>query len=385
MDADRLVVDACAATGHDDFGGDAWRDGLVRLVTALDAEAGLSELGVLAVEAQVTRSLVNRLEVTRWLAEHPEVAGTPVERPMIVLGLPRTGTTLLSELLHRDPANRSLMRWEALSSVPPPVGDEMDTDPRVEAARADAAGMETLNPEFKAIHYEAPDGPTECVAVLAQDFKSLLWSVIANVGSYTTWLLDCDETSAYEYHHLVLSLLQSRAPGRWALKTPHHCLAIDALLAQYPDARLIMTHRDPLTVVASTCSLARSLGSTFSDRDHTEAFATTWPAVAQTIVERVMAWRDEHGDDRFVDVGYDRLVADPVAAMREVYERFDEELSPQAEAGMRKYVTDHPRGEHGRHVYALDDVGLRAEELESRFGTYRARFDIPHEEAGVPG
>lgn len=379
MDADRLVADARAATALSDLGPDTWREGLDRYVAALDAEADLTEVGRLALGAQITANLANRLRVTAWHAAHPELAAERIERPLVVLGLPRTGTTLLSELLHRDPANRSLMRWEAGASVPPPEAAEMATDPRIEEARAGAAAMDALNPGFKAIHYEAPDGPTECVAVLAQDFKSLLWSVIAHVPSYDAWLLDCDQASAYEYHRSVLALLQSAAPGRWALKTPHHCLGIASLTATYPDARLVMTHRDPVTVMGSVCSLARSLSGTFTDTDHTASIAQIWTTIAQTLVERVMAWREEHGDDQFVDVAYADLVRDPVACIQGVYERFGEQLSPQAEHAMRRYVAEHPKGEHGRHEYRLDELGLDARVLDDRFAAYRRRFEIPRE------
>jgi hypothetical protein len=382
MDADGLVADACASTGLDDFGAERWRDGLERYVAALTSEADLTDLGEVALGAQLTTNLVNRLRVTAWRAQHPELAAERIERPIVVLGLPRTGTTLLSELLHRDPANRSLMRWEAQSSVPPPLTDEMTTDPRIDDARASAAAMDTLNPGFKAIHYEAPDGPTECVAVLAQDFKSLLWSVVAHVPSYDAWLLECDHTSAYDYHRSVLELLQSRAPGRWALKTPHHCLGLDALVARYPDARFVMTHRDPVTVMASLCSLARSLSGTFTDVDHTASIASTWTTIAQTLVGRVMEWRDAHGDARFFDIAYADLVRDPVGVVGAMYDRFGDELSASAESSMRRYVAEHPQGEYGRHRYradadGLDDLGLDAGELDERFAAYRERFAIP--------
>jgi hypothetical protein len=298
---------------------------------------------------------------------------------VVVLGLPRTGTTLLSELLHRDPANRSLMRWEAADCVPPPTTSTFATDPRIEAARAAGAAMDALNPAFKAIHYEAPDGPTECVTLLAQDFKSLLWETIANVPSYGEWLFACDFASAYAYHHGALSLLQSSAPGRWALKTPQHSLALDALVAHYPDARLVMTHRDPVTVVGSVCSLARVLSGTFSDADHRDSINARWTAVAEEIVNRVMSWRDRHGDERFVDVAYDDLIADPVGTVRSVYGRFGEELSAQAEASMRRYLDQHPRGEHGSHQYDVGALGLDRQELTARFARYRQRFRIPEE------
>jgi hypothetical protein len=379
MDADTLVAQACTSAGLDDFGSDSYRDGLDRLVDALDREADLTELGVLALEAQITTNLLNRLRVTDWCATNPGARNRPVERPIVVLGLPRTGTTLLSELLHCDPANRSLMRWEAQHCVPPPLAADFATDPRIEVARTSQAAMDALNPGFKAIHYEAADGPTECVAVLAQDFKSLLWAAVAHVPSYAEWLLECDQTSAYEYHHDVLTLLQSEAPGRWALKTPHHSLALDALVGQYPDARLVMTHRDPVTVVASLCSLARALAGTFSDVDHGEASNRLWTDIAEAIVGRVERWRDLNGDTRFVDIGYDALVADPVGTVRATYAHSYEELSPAAEAAMRRYVADHPRGEHGRHGYDVEALGLDRAALTERFASYRERFDLAPE------
>jgi hypothetical protein len=383
MDAARLVEDACEQTGLDDFGADGWREGLDRFVDSLDAEARLSELGALAMGAQITTNLTNRLRVTDWLSQHPEALDAPVERPIIVLGLPRTGTTLLCELLHRDPANRSLLRWAALDSVPPPKAGEESTDPRCEQARVAAEAMYAINPEFKAMHYEAADGPTEDVAVLSQDFKSQLWSVVANVGAYDEWLLACDQRSAYDYHRRVLALLQSSAPGRWSLKTPHHCLALDEVVAHYPDARLVMTHRDPVTVVGSVCSLARSLTGTFSDADHGASIAARWTRMTEEMVNRVIDWRERNGDERFVDIGYRELTTDPIAALAGVYAHFDEELSPEARSAMRTYMDEHPAGEHGKHEYRLDELGLDAGEIEERFSRYRERFEP--ELAGVQG
>ncbi len=374
MDAAAIASGACEQTGLDDFGDSRYREGLEIFLASATEEARLSELGELAIEAQVTKCLVNRLRVTAWLTDHPGVLAEPVERPIMVLGLPRTGTTLLSELLHCDPANRSLMRWEAMDSVPPPEAGNFGSDPRVEAARVDAGMLDVLNPGFRAIHYEAPDGPTECVAVLAQDFKSLLWECVANVPLYSEWLLGCDQSSAYEYHHRVLQLLQSHAPGRWALKTPHHCLALDPLVARYPDARLVMTHRDPVTVVASLCSLVRSLSGTFSDADHGDYINEHWTTVAVELVERVMAWRDVHGDDAFVDVPYRDLVSDPLAVVRSIYDHSGTDLTPEAETAMSGYLADHPQGEHGKHRYDLDDLGLNADAIQERFGAYRDRF-----------
>ena len=376
MEVGSLVDAACEQTGLEDFGEGTYREGLDVLVASLRDEADLSELGRVAIGDIITRSLANRLRVTEWTGAHPEVTAAPVQRPIVVLGMPRTGTTLLTELLHRDPANRSLMGWEAQDSVPPPEPGEFAHGPRVEAARAAAGMLDALNPGFRAIHYEAPDGPTECVTLLAQDFKSLLWETIANVPSYGAWLLGCDHHSAYRYHRRVLQLLQSRTPGRWALKTPHHCLALDALTEQYPDAQLVMTHRDPVTVVASLCSLVRSLSGTFSDSDHGAYINDRWTTVAVEIVERVMAWRDAHGDGAFVDVRYDDLVEDPIAVVRTIYARDGSQLTAAAEDAMRRYLEDHPRGEHGSHRYDPAALGLDTATIEARFAEYRRRFLI---------
>jgi len=376
MNSVTLIERAREDTGLDQWGGDSFRAGLEQLVQALNTEAHLSPLGELALEEQILGNLRNRLRVTAWVEEHPELLEAPVERPIIVLGLPRTGTTLLHELFHRDPANRSLMRWEALDSVPPPDAAHFTDDPRIETARAAQEAMDALNPEFQAIHYEAPDGPTECVAVLSQDFRSLLWSVVANVPSYTRWLLDTDATPAYDYHHRVLQVLQSRAPGRWALKTPQHALFLDAVIDHYPDARLVMTHRDPVTVVASLCSLASTLSGTFSDVDHGDDQVRTWTAVGQTLVERVMDFRDRHGDDRFVDVAYDDLVADPIDTVVRILGHYGEALSEPAATSMRAYLTADPHPRLGRHRYSPEDTGIDPDDIRRRFARYSDRFAV---------
>lgn len=376
---DTLLDTARSATGLDHFGDAAFREGLDVYVSSLDDEAQLNEIGRAALDAQIVANLTNRLRVTDWIAQHPDVTTERIERPLFVLGLPRTGTTLLSYLLDQDPATRSLMRWEAQDSIPPPERATLTTDARIAATRESQTMLDTLNPGFKAVHYEAPDGPTECVAVFAQDFKSVLWETVANVPSYGKWLRDCDYTSAYAYHRRVLQVLQSRAPGRWSLKSPGHCLGLDALVATYPDACFVVTHRDPVAVVASTCSLVRSLSGTFSDADHGAYIATHWPDVLEQIVTRVDAFRRVNGDARFFDVAYGDLVGDPVGVVRAIHRHFGDDLSDDAAAAMARYASENRKGKHGTHAYRLDDLGLDRAALERRFAWYRERHDIPRE------
>jgi hypothetical protein len=226
------------------------------------------------------------------------------------------------------------------------------------------------------MHYEAPDGPTECVTLLAQDYKSLLWETVANVPSYGEWLLadDRDHTSAYEYHRAALQLLQSEAPGRWSLKTPHHSIAIDALMATYPDACLVMTHRDPVTVTASTCSLVRSLSGTFSDADHHAYINERFPLIFEVAMTRVADFRDRRPEVPVCDVGYDDLVRDPVGTVAGIYATFGEQLSPEAEHAMASYAGANPKGTHGAHAYDADELGLDAGALRERFEPYLSRY-----------
>jgi hypothetical protein len=200
---------------------------------------------------------------------------------------------------------------------------------------------------------------------------------MVNVPAYGEWLLDgCDYTSAYDHHRLALQVLQSRAPGRWALKSPAHCFGLDALVTEYPDAQLVMTHRDPFEVCASLCSLVSSLSGTFSDADHHDYIVRHWVDVAEQAVERVMRFRDREGDDRFVDVRYDALVADPVDTVRTIYAHFGDELDAGAADAMAAYATANRQGTHGVHRYDAADWGLDRGAIDARFADYRARFGI---------
>lgn len=366
MDVTALEAAAVEATGLTDFGNPSYREGLEVYVDSLDREAGLSEIGVLAVEGNLVASLRNRLRVVDWRATHPEVAAERVHAPLFVIGLPRTGTTLLSALLAEDPRRRALRRWESGDLVPPPEAATFDTDPRIEATRVSAAMLDTLNPGFKAIHHEPAEGPTECVTLLGQHFVSLLWETIANVPTYGEWLLAADQHDAYAYHRDCLQLLQSRAPGRWSLKSPHHGLALDALLAHYPDARIVVTHRDPVPVIGSLCSLTRSLSGTFTDVDHTAYIAEHWLDVAEQIVQRTIDARARHPEAAFLDVDYAELLERPLDVIAQIYAFDGLEATPEAEARMRAYLADNTQGKFGRHSYSLAEFGLREHEVRAR-------------------
>jgi hypothetical protein len=380
LDPDALIGAACAQAGLDDFGGDSFREGLAVYCESVNAEAQLNAIGGMAVPGAILAGLANRLRVVDWVKRHPATAEERIEAPFVVVGLFRAGTTLVSYLLERDERHRPLLRWEASASVPPPTVETLRTDARIEAARAGAAMIDQINPRIRIVQSEEPDGPTECIAVLSQDFKSLLWEAMANVPTYGAWLHQADHRSAYAYHRQVLQLLQSGGVrGRWSLKSPHHALHLDALTETYPDARLVLLHRDPLVLCASVCSLISTLTSTFSDADHRRYIAEHWTDMLARSIARIDAFRAAHPEQQIVDVHYADLMRDPIATMRRIYRAFGDELDGQALQAMTAHIAQRPKGRFGQHSYDLAEFGLDAAALEERFRGYIERYDIPRE------
>jgi hypothetical protein len=252
---DGLLGAACQQTGLEDFGSDSFREGLRVLCESVSSEARLNQIGAAVVPGAILACLSNRLRIVDWVKRNPSVAEERIEAPFVVIGMFRAGTTFLSYLLEKDARHRPLLRWEAGDSVPPPTPASIGTDPRIEAARTAMAMLDQINPRVRVVQSEEPDGPTECISVLNQDFKSLTWEAMANVPGYGQWLHRTDHRSAYEYHRHALQVLQSGGVrGRWSLKSPHHALHLDALTAVYPDARLVLMHRDPVVLPAWTLS-----------------------------------------------------------------------------------------------------------------------------------
>jgi hypothetical protein len=378
---DEVMSEASGMTGLDDFGSDSFREGLGIYCESVSAEAHLSELGGLAVRGTVVSSLANRLRVVDWANRHPPVTAEDIDAPTVVIGMFRAGTTLLSHLLDLDGDNRTLLRWEAGDSVPPPTPADHRSGPRVDAAREQGDMLEQLNPKMAAVHHEEADGPTECIAVMSQDFKSLSWEAIANVPAYGRWLLATDQRSAYEYHRLILQVLQSGGVrGRWTLKSPHHAIALDALTAIYPDARLIVLHRDPVVLCASVCSLIRTLSGTFTDVDHTAYITERWTAMLEESIRRIDSFRSVHPEWPILDVQYADLVQHPLETVASMYSSLGLTLDEKAGAAISAYVDAHPKGRFGVHEYDLAELGLDGGHLAERFNGYVEHYGIPTEQ-----
>jgi hypothetical protein len=380
MNVDEVMSTAVEQAGSEDFGPPDFIEGLTVLCASVDEQALLNDIGRFALQQNVIGGLVNRLRIHDWVGRHPEVLQERIEAPMVVVGMFRAGTTFLSQLLDQDPGNRALLRWEAGDSVPPPSPDTYRSGPRVDAANAAIDMLESLNPRMRIVHHEDADGPTECITLLGQDFKSLTWEAMANVPSYSDWLLRADHRSAYDYHRTVLQVLQSGGRrGTWTLKSPNHAIALESLSSVYPDARIILLHRDPTVLCASACSLISTLTGTFSDADHTAYIAEHWTQMLAESVRRTEAFRRSHPEREIIDVRYADLVRDPLGTVEALYGACDREFDDRARHAVSAFVTANPKGRFGTHGYRLSDYGLAAGDIRERFAEYVERYAIPAE------
>jgi hypothetical protein len=378
---DDIFTLAAKRTGLNEIDSDSWRDGLTVMFDDLNNLPAFTPSGRERVLDDATNALGRRMQVHGYIQAHPEVLDAPVERPLFVLGMPRTGTTVISYLLDQDPARRSLLHWQCVDPIPPASTDTLRTDPRCLALLEEQRRILEFVKQAKMPlpHWEDADGPTEDMFIHNQDFKGLSWDSFLPTDRYARWLFDeADMTSTYEYQKRYLQVLQSTAPGTWSLKMPSHSVHIDALLKVFPDARLIWAHRDPYKATGSLCNLWRlpqSLVMNTELLDQTEmGRAAAWQM--QYHVERPLRARDRIGDDRFFHMYYHEMMRDPMAVMRRIYDWADEPLSTETEVRMRNWLADHPQDLFALNTYSLDQYGLSVEQLEPVFAEYLNTFDI---------
>jgi hypothetical protein len=376
--SDELVTRACERAGLDDFGGDSWREGLGVLVNSVESTPGVNPGGRDFVYGQFIDALWNRLRIVDYLSQHPEVSDERAERPLVILGLPRTGTSLASYLLDQDPQRRSLLTWEAEDSVPPSTPETLRADPRCLKKKAElgilAEGLKAAN--IPMVHWDEADGPTECVFVQNQDFKAYLWEAFMPNSAYADWLLETDMKSAYAYERSVLQLLQSRAPGTWSLKMPSHAVHIEALLATFPDVRIVWAHRDPFKATASFLRLNYLSRAVLGCRVDTDDVVSNVLRQLRAHIARPMKARERIGSDRFFDLHYAALMRDPIGVMRSLYDWAGDELTASTEQSMLDWLERNPQDRFGVQPYSLDGTGVTRADLELVFTEYLSAFDI---------
>lgn len=370
-------------TGLRDFGDESFRIGLHVLSAALEQEAQLHPFGRWIMRKRLIDALSVRLRVHAQLQKHPEIRQQVIAAPLVIVGLQRTGTTMLHRLLAADPETRALLSWEAINPVPDSKQQPGAPDRRVRAAKQAEKGLRYLAPDFFAIHPVQAHAPEEDVLLKEFTFISAVPEAMARVPSYASWQASQDATPVYEYVKLLLQLLQWQRPGtRWVLKTPDHLGHLDVLLNVFPDARIIHTHRDPARTAGSYSSMLAQGCGVFSDTVDTRELAQHWHRNNVTAVAAAMRVRQQQ-PQAFIDVSYYDLIEDPIAQVQRIYEFAGMALTPKALAAMEASRKSNRKDKHGAHHYRLEDFNLTAEQVRADYADYRNFFDIPDEDENL--
>ncbi len=389
LDPELLIDEARATLGLDRHAGVGAIDGDERFLeplgvacAALEEEAHLTVLGRWITRRYLLRLLEVRFHLAAYVRDDPGVRDEVVRSPIIVTGAPRTGTTILYGLLSCDPALRVPEGWELLRPVPPPEPDRFPDPGRLALADAELRLMPSVNANLDAIHEYSGRMAKECLSAMSFELLTEEIAVRYDVPSYHRYLQSADLTPAYEMHRLVLQVLQRRwGPVQWVLKSPAHLGALPTILSVYPDARIVVTHRDPLTVLPSVSSLVATLRLAHSDdvdmptigRYHAELYGRYLDALVDADEQGVLdPARTHHG--RYAD-----FVADPMGSVRATYAGVGLDLDPVAAAAMERHLAEKPKGHKGEHRYSFDDLGLDRDAERARFARYCDRFGVPAE------
>ena len=377
LDLESMKQAARRRTGLAEFGDWAFEEPLERLLDAYRREARLTTLGRITVREMIVSLLENLLFMEAERAADPTIEARPITAPVFIIGLPRTGTTLLHNLMAEDANNRVPLTWEVMFPARPVEGEAGEQSLRDKTA-ARLGWANRLAPEFKRIHPIAPDLPQECIAITANVFMSIQFHTTHDVPSYEDWFERGSQALAYDFHYRFLQHLDARRPGkRWVLKAPGHLFALDALLERYPDAKIIQTHRDPLRVMASMASHATVLRKAFSDRADPAEIAADWTRRWADALDRFLCVRDLAPAEQFLDVSYDDTESAPIPTIERIYDFLGWPLMPDARAAMERHLAANPKNKHGVHRYSLAEYGLDRDTELARFRSYCDRFAIP--------
>ena len=380
LEADAIVEAAAKKAKSDEFGPAGFEERLQHIVAEIREHAGLHWIGRLAARQSLEGILQSRFEVYGNRARNPEIAGGPIEKPVFIVGLARTGTTILYNLLAEDPVNRAPISWEVQYPDPPPDEAAFTGDPRIEKARKYFGQMSEIAPAVQSIHEIGAELPQECMPFMAHTLLTPQPWWIYNIPRYQSWVDEQSAAPAYAHHRVFLEHLQSRfMRKRWVLKSPIHLATLGHLLDEYPDARIIFTHRDPAKIVPSVASLFYTIGGIATDSLSPEAAGRDHLEWWDKAINHAMEVRKAHPDKahQFFDIQFEEVVEDPIAALRRAYEALDLGWTSEAETRMRAFIAGNPRGQHGTHKYTLEDFGLQLGEIRERFGAYCDAYDVP--------
>ena len=376
LDPDALLDKAQRQTGLSNFGSAAFHKPFEILLQSLREEARLSARGIFIMNRTMLRLLTNRLRTEQIFAENPTLADVPIRRPLYIIGFPRTGTTLLHNLLACDPVARWLHLWEGLYPAPSP--QSLETDPRITEVAEWVTGFEKVAPRLAASHKLAPRGPEECLWLIEHTFNDLIFELRAHVPTYSRWLAEHEaDVDIHQYYLRQLQMLGAHCNGaHWVFKAPRHLPGLEGLLAVFPEARIVQTHRDPATVLPSLCSLCEILRGAASDAVDKSAIGAHWHARLMAIFEQATAVRATAAEGQILDIQYADLVADPIATVQHIYAHHGYEFTEPFEAAMRQWLAVNRQHKHGAHRYTLEEYGLSEAQVREDFSEYAKEFGL---------
>jgi len=383
LEDDEIEAEAQRKTGLSDFGPESWREGYRVFLQSAREEAQLSVLGRLILRNDILTWLVNRLEIEETYRRHPEIEAVPLREPLFITGLPRSGTSILHEVLGRDPGSRVPLAWEALHPCPPPEAESYESDPRIQRAEQEERLWVEIVPEYDRMHEMGAQIPVECVRVMAHEFCCDELAGRHVVPGYAAWLAQADLTASYRYYRRILKLLSWKAPGeRWVLKAPSHLAQLETLFRVFPDARVVQTHRDPLKVMASVASILYSTAYVRSDAvDPEQILAWFTGETCRALLDSAESLREAGivPPKQIFDVRYADFVARPIETVADLYQHFGIEYSEPARENMRTYLDAKPKGRHGAHRYDFEHTGFDVAAERARFADYVAKYELPEE------
>jgi hypothetical protein len=369
-----LIKTAKRRCGLDDFGGGDFFEGLSRLIDSCQRESQLNLIGRIVLRADLIRTLCSRLFMHRDREAYPSIVRQEIREPLFIVGLPRSGTTLLHTLLALDPEHRVPLTWEVMTPSPPTRDNEKR---RIQRAISSCNCFNWLAPTFRQVHPVGAELPQECVSLMAPTFMSDQFDAMYYVPSYRAWFFRQDLRPAYEHHRSFLQHLQVRRNARrWVLKAPTHMFALPTLLDVYPDALFVQTHRAPLDAMASVSSLITILRRVFSDAVDPQTVCREAIDYWSKTLDRFLQERGRLAAHRICDVNYAEIHHDPLAAVRRIYAHFGWSLSQKVEQRMRWALASQPEDRYKLHRYDLSQFGVQEAESAARFAAYCDRFGL---------
>lgn len=382
IDTQELLDEAGQRTGGlSDVGDGPFVEPMDRLVQSINGQARLNEIGRLIATERILRHTVNRLTYVDDRKRFPEIEQQRIERPVFIVGLPRTGTTILHDILASDPANRAPLTWEVDFPSPPPKTETYETDSRIAECAKQYPEVDPDDPGFAAIHPMGAQLAQECIVLMGETMCSPLFHNQFRVPDYQDWVdHEADYAAVYDFHYRQLQHLQSNHHrDRWILKSGGHMWGLEHLLSTYPDARIVFTHRDPVesaTSFASLTTIVRSHGSDHVDRVE---IARDWTARLVHAVSHAQEARNrrDHPGAVFFDVRFTDFVNDQFGVVEQIYDAFEIPMSAESESGMRAFIAANPKGKHGEHRYTPEEYGVDPAAVRRDFRDYIERFDLP--------